>query len=518
MVERNGTQPADVASWDLDLLQGVTGADAMSMGLAAAAELVDDGAALGVVDWADRVLGEDPSDVVEPLGDRGRHRDGALLIRLDAEQRLDEREVSAEVEQGHHRQSRAGERVVGVVPFGTLCVEPDPAVGHQVGEFGECRHQELLEHRNVQQAAVGAREQSTVSAHALLALGDRCGMVGVVGDRVARVAHDLVVIGQEVRNVGVGEDIAVQPAGAGTGFVALPHLQQPQQVDDLVISPVPDVAPRVGGIGHLPVDAACGDPVGVVALDRGGIEELRDDVDEVGGRRLEERFPVLEDVAPVALVRQQRIAPIVAYVDREPVPGAARVAVASREAERQVLEHEPHEIGVPDVEGVGAQRQFVDPRVESVEPVAVTFGDLGVAVADEVSEVAARYGLTEREHAATHAVEQHVREVMGIGHRVAGALESVGIGEQCSQALRPELDVVGDLDGGVAVACRRDHRSQRRVVEPGVRDHRPRRRFRHVHGAAQQVRAGPSRDRRRGSCRSAGEHVVDGGRVEQEVG
>ncbi len=191
-------------------------------------------------------------------------------------------------------------------------------------------------------------------------------MVGVVGDRVARVAHDLVVIGQEVGNVGVGEHVAIHPARTGPGFVALPHLQQPQQVDDLVVAPVADVAPRVGGVGHLPVDAVTRDPVGVVALDRGGVHELRDDVDEVGGRRLQQRLPVLEDVAPVALVRQQRVAPVVAHVDREAVPWSARVAVAAREAEWQVLEHEAHEVGVVGGEGGGAQLEFVDPRVELV--------------------------------------------------------------------------------------------------------------------------------------------------------
>ncbi len=73
-----------------------------------------------------------------------------IRLRLRASD-VEEGEVSAEVEEGHHREPWACERVVGVVPLGTLCVEPDAAVGHEVGEFGEGRHEELLEQRNLQQ-------------------------------------------------------------------------------------------------------------------------------------------------------------------------------------------------------------------------------------------------------------------------------------------------------------------------------------------------------------------------------
>ena len=60
-----------------------------------------------------------------------------------------------------------------------------------------------------------------------------------------------------------------------------------------------------------------------------------------------EGLPVLEDVAPVALVGEDAAALVVPDVDVESVPRSARVAVASAEPEGQVLERQSLEIGIP---------------------------------------------------------------------------------------------------------------------------------------------------------------------------
>ncbi len=52
------------------------------------------------------------------------------------------------------------------------------------------------------------------------------------------------------------------------------HLQQAQQVDDLVVAPVADVAPGIVRRRHLPVHPVAGDAVGVEAVHRGGVDEL----------------------------------------------------------------------------------------------------------------------------------------------------------------------------------------------------------------------------------------------------
>ena len=69
-----------------------------------------------------------------------------------------------------------------------------------------------------------------------------------------------------------------------------------------MVAPVADVRPRVLRLYHLPVYALGGNLIGVVAVNGGGVEELRDDtvcIERIGQG---ERLPVLEDVAPVALI------------------------------------------------------------------------------------------------------------------------------------------------------------------------------------------------------------------------
>ena len=76
-------------------------------------------------------------------------------------------------------------------------------------------------------------------------------------------------------HVGIRVDPLAQSGAEGAGLVALPGLQQPQQVDDLVVAPVADVAPGIVRVLGLPVDAGAGDAVGVVAVGGRGVEEDR---------------------------------------------------------------------------------------------------------------------------------------------------------------------------------------------------------------------------------------------------
>ena len=104
-----------------------------------------------------------------------------------------------------------------------------------------------------------------------------------------------------------------------------------------MIAPVADVAPRVVGLLDLPVDTFLGDTVRVIAVDRGGVDEFGNHVlDELG---IAERkcFPVLENVAPVTLIRQQAFAALVFKTNLELVPGPTRVAMAATERDRQVF-------------------------------------------------------------------------------------------------------------------------------------------------------------------------------------
>ena len=79
-------------------------------------------------------------------------------------------------------------------------------------------------------------------------------VVLVEGDRLERVDQDLVVLGDPVGDVGVGEDRGVEHVVQPTGMEPGRSLQQPEQVDDLVVAPVADVGERVLRLRDLPVD------------------------------------------------------------------------------------------------------------------------------------------------------------------------------------------------------------------------------------------------------------------------
>ena len=87
--------------------------------------------------------------------------------------------------------------------------------------------------------------------------------------------------------------------------------------------------------------------------------------------------------------------------------------------------------------------EFVGRRAEPCEPVAAPGGRVAVAVRNEGPEVVDGDRHAEGEDTAAHAVEQHVREVVRVGDRVAGLLERVGVAQQLAQPFGTERDVGG---------------------------------------------------------------------------
>ena len=100
----------------------------------------------------------------------------------------------------------------------------------------------------------------------------------------------------------------VEQARQSAGMITRRDLQQLQEVNDLVVAPVPDVGPGIVRIEHLPVEAVAHDAVRIVAVGGGGVDELEDHALDVTGERQRQRFPVLEDVAPVALIVEYPLA------------------------------------------------------------------------------------------------------------------------------------------------------------------------------------------------------------------
>ena len=78
-----------------------------------------------------------------------------------------------------------------------------------------------------------------------------------------------------------------------------------------MIPPVADIRPWIVRILYLPVDSDVADSIGIVAVDRRSIDELRNNIVDKTGKTECERFPVLENVAPVTLVRQESCAAVV---------------------------------------------------------------------------------------------------------------------------------------------------------------------------------------------------------------
>ena len=115
------------------------------------------------------------------------------------------------------------------------------------------------------------------------------------------------------------------------------ELQQLLQINDLVIAPVADIAPGVIRLFDFPVDTLFGNSIRVVAVHRGRVDELGDHILDKFRITERQRLPVLEDVAPVALVGQQSVAVFVFQLDRELVPGTARIAMAAAKRDRQVF-------------------------------------------------------------------------------------------------------------------------------------------------------------------------------------
>ncbi len=115
------------------------------------------------------------------------------------------------------------------------------------------------------------------------------------------------------------------------------QLEQFLQVNDLVIAPVADVAPGIVGLFDFPVDAFFGNPIGVVAVHRGSVDEFRDDALDKLRVTEGECFPVLENIAPVAFVGKQLVAVIVPEFDGELIPWPTWISVAATEPDREVF-------------------------------------------------------------------------------------------------------------------------------------------------------------------------------------
>ena len=95
------------------------------------------------------------------------------------------------------------------------------------------------------------------------------------------------------------------------------EFQKFEKIDNLMISPLAYIGPRVLRFNHFVVNAFVRDAVRVITVRGGCIQELSDNMIDEQGLGIGARFPVLEDIAPVTLICHYGFAVLVLHADRE---------------------------------------------------------------------------------------------------------------------------------------------------------------------------------------------------------
>ena len=264
-----------------------------------------------------------------------------------SQQALEKGHEPPQVIKSHHRDAIAHKGVVGVVPLGSLGVHPDACLRDQVRDLGQYGSEDFFEEIHPVHLLIGQGQQGSVGTDLLPPGADGGIPVVVEVDGVLRGLQELFVGFDEVGNGSIDKPVLFKQTPQAARRIFFRELQKFEQVNDLVVAPVADVGPGIVGLDGFPVKSAFGDPVGVVAIEGGGVEKPENHAGHELGVGMCQGLPVLKNVAPVALVvKDLGAVSFVLGVDGEFVPGAAGVAVAAAELERQVLQAQPDQVRV----------------------------------------------------------------------------------------------------------------------------------------------------------------------------
>ena len=339
---------------------------------------------------------------------------------------MQEGKVAADVGQRDHGGPGSDQRVVRVVPFGPLGVEPDARAGHEVGQLGQERDEKFLREIRADDPLVPIEEELALGAVLLDPGLDRFLQVMVEDHGVFRIGHQAAVATDAVGDVGVGEDVALEQTGQAAGIVLLGVFEQLEQVDDLVVAPISDTGPGVMGLRHFPIDAPARDPVGVVAVRGRSIEEPRDHARGEAGERLGQGLPVLENVPPIALIIEHPPARRVPGGDGEAVPRPARVAVAPAEGQGQVFTADSLETRVGRLARRLDQLRVSESCGQAAGQAFPARDHGGRGRTHMVVEIAAVDFLPVGENAPAHHIAERVGVVPRGSHGQRGDLQPVG--------------------------------------------------------------------------------------------
>jgi len=161
---------------------------------------------------------------------------------------------------------------------------------------------------------------------------------------VLRIAGDGIVTFDSIRHVGIGEGPTCQQGSQSFWVVVYRELKELGEVDDLMISPISDVRPRIIWLNHFPIDSISRYAIGIVSVNSRGIDEFGNHTEREFRITECQGLPILKNVAPVALVIPRLLSQGIAGFNGEVIPWPTRVTVSSAEREWQVLKIVPHQV------------------------------------------------------------------------------------------------------------------------------------------------------------------------------
>src|SRR5208283_4661181 len=124
-----------------------------------------------------------------------------------------------------------------------LGVEPYPAFGYKITELDQQWHKQFLGERDKKHVAEVVVDEPTVGTQ-LAGAGHQAVLERMVeADCIAWIGEQLVEAGDLVGHMGVGVGFLVDLRDQAAGIESLVALQKSQQINDLMITPVTDVAP-----------------------------------------------------------------------------------------------------------------------------------------------------------------------------------------------------------------------------------------------------------------------------------
>jgi len=230
----------------------------------------------------------------------------------------------------------------------------------------------------------------------------------------------------------------------------LTDLEELLEVNDLVVAPVADVGPGVVGFDGFPVEAVFGDPVGIVSVEGGGVQELENHSVDESGIGMGQGLPVLEEVPPVPLIVEDFGAiGFVLDVYGKIVPGAAGVAMAAAEFEGEVFHGEPDQVGVSGFQDLFVEGEEADPFFQAFDHRVVAGCDLPVGFGQVPGKIGFLNAVLVGEDASAQDVEQGIGIMTGVAEVVGGALQAVGTRHQLNQLPGAGVDIL--LNQGIEV-------------------------------------------------------------------